>query len=48
MAARVPNIDQVKKMGMSLNTSGWVAIFGLAALLLLVALHFGFRPLNVK
>lgn len=48
MAVSVPSTADMKKVLPSLGTPAWVATIGLIAVGLLLALAFGFKPLNLK
>jgi hypothetical protein len=48
MAVSVPSTADLKKAIPSLGTPAWVALIGLGAVLLLLALAYGFKPLNLK
>lgn len=48
MAMSMPSKDQMKQVLPSLGTPACVAIIGLLAVGILVALAFGFKPLNLK
>lgn len=44
----VPTTQQMKQVLPSLGTPAMVALIGVLALTLLIALAFGFKPLNLK
>jgi hypothetical protein len=48
MAVSVPSAQQMKQVLPSLGTPAWVAVIGLLAVGLLLAIAFGFKPLNLK
>ncbi len=48
MPATVPSAKDIKSMVPALGTSTWVAIIGLIAVGLLIAIALGFKPLNLK
>lgn len=48
MAVSVPSAKDMKNVLPSLGAPAWVATIGLIAVGLLLALSFGFKPLNIS